>query len=108
MSMAKRPTQADAQAVEKIVVATLKPRCYDFCVRHYLDAEGSIQFAVEWTITFQMIQTLATALETDRINFNLGRRGYDYGPGNTPSVGEDGYIEVLWPIPAIMKKEGTK
>lgn len=102
--MAKRPTQADAQAVEKIVVATLRPRCYDFCVR-----PESIQFSVEGAITFKMVEALAAALGTDRINFNLGRAGDNFGLDVTPyCMGEAGYIEVLWPIPAIMKKEGTK
>jgi hypothetical protein len=103
MSMAKRPTQTDAQATEKIVVATLRPRCYDFCVR-----PKSIQFSVEGAITFKMVEALVVALGTDRINFNLGRAGDMCPPDVTLyCMGEDGYIEVLWPIPAVMK-ETTK
>jgi hypothetical protein len=98
MSMPKVPTKATVWKVKEIVetiLATFDRRPCDFRA----SAEG-IRFEVWGLITFNMLQALATALGTDAINFNLGEEG-------EPGSGEAGYIEILWPIPAVMK-ETTK
>jgi hypothetical protein len=101
MSMAKRPTIEDAHAVEEIVKATLAP--FGRYPTDFRASAESVRFDISEPLTFKMMQALADVLGTEMINFCMGENAWsDVTPG------EAGYIEVLWPIPAIMKKEGTK